>query len=258
MERSYLVVSCANSDEILRDNLLLSPDIQSGALPCRPLFGQTSAASAYAAVVDERPADILIFVHQDIYFVEGWFDLLRQAVATLDNEAPDWAVIGSYGANAAGQHAGYLFDVCNNRVQGRPVERPTPVAILDEIVLVVRADSGVNFDPKLPGFHMYGTQIALAAAQKGKGVYVAHLPVVHNSRSIYTLDRQFGQAWAYLSRHWAHQLPVPNLMTRVMDGRRWPLIRWRIHNRIQLLRGKRRLYPRVKDVKKVAREFGYR
>lgn len=257
MTNSVSIVSCSNSDEILRQNLLRSPDVASGAMSVRALQGKRSAAAAYAEALLDPPSPIVVFAHQDIYFPAGWLEKLHKAIADIEAVDRNWAVIGIYGAKQDGSQAGYLYDTSTRRLLGSPLVRPEKVAILDEIVLVVRAASGVTFDPDLPGFHMYGTDIALSAAKAGQSVWVADIPVVHNSASIPTLDASFGEAWRFVSRKWRSVLPVPNLMCKFLDGGDWPLWKWRIRNRIYVMLGKRKLYRRLDDPTPYARSSGF-
>ena len=48
-------------------------------------------------------------------------------------------------------------------------ELPARVATLDELLLIVRRDAGLRFDPDL-GFHLYGADICLQASEQGLAV----------------------------------------------------------------------------------------
>ena len=48
-------------------------------------------------------------------------------------------------------------------------ELPAQVATLDELLLIVKRDSGLRFDPEL-GFHLYGADICLQAIEQGLAV----------------------------------------------------------------------------------------
>jgi hypothetical protein len=246
MQPTLAVVSCVNARAIMDSCLCGSPDIASGAIPLIPLWGERSASQAYARVMDEPPAQAVIFAHQDIYFPAGWFDWLAEAMGAIARVDPDWAVIGAFGADAEGKAVGHIYDRCMQGVIGQPFGAPRKVSVLDEIVIVVRSGAGVNFDPALPGFHMYGTDIALTAARAGRGVYVANLPLVHNSRSIDTLDRHFRAAWSFVDGKWRDARPIPSLICGRVEGV-WPLLRWRIRNRVNLITKRRVLVDRVAD-----------
>src|SRR5438132_7238703 len=108
METSeFSCVTCVNSREVLEQNLLRSPDVQSGELKVIELWHATSAAAAFAAVQHRVLASNVIFLHQDVYLPRGWLDLLRQAIAQIEATDPEWGVIGVYGATDNGTHVGY-------------------------------------------------------------------------------------------------------------------------------------------------------
>lgn len=257
MTRPYLIASCANDDGILNDNLLASPDIREGTLPVQLIRGARSAAAAYADILNDRPARFVIFVHQDVYLPAGFKRRLDDVVRQFDDMHPTWAVAGVYGAAQDGTHAGLIYDGSNARVLGTPVQTPSCVAVLDEVVIIVRADSGVTFDRDLPGFHLYGTQIALDARRKGRTVLVGDLPVVHNSRSILKLGRDYEAAWHHLAAVWGQWLPVPNLCCGRTTASRWPLWRWRARNRMRLVLGRRRLTERSANGQTLAQAAGF-
>jgi hypothetical protein len=106
------------------------------------------------------------------------------------------------------------------------VKLPAEVQILDELLMIVRADSGVTFDPDLPGFHCYGADLCLTARDKGLKSYVIDAPVVHklfrpDGTLIETGDRthkianrqtpefraDFMRSADYVRRKWAKYLP---------------------------------------------------
>src|SRR5271155_2139503 len=92
----------------------------------------------------------------------------------------------------------------NRRPEGP--EPPSQVATLDELVLVVRRDSGLRFDPAL-GFHLYGADICLQAREQGLAVVALGALCHHNSRSV-GLPKEFYGSAAVFARKWSHRLPV--------------------------------------------------
>ena len=98
---------------------------------------------------------------------------------------------------------------------------PQEVVSLDEIVLIVRRASGVNFDPALPSFHLYGTDIVLEARKLGMKSYVVDLPVIHNAKPVVRLDRSYISAYNFMVRKWKPLLPWP---TVIVELSRNPLI----------------------------------
>jgi hypothetical protein len=85
-------------------------------------------------------------------------------------------------------------------------ELPARVATLDELLLVVRRDSPLRFDPDL-GFHLYGADICLQAAEHGLAVVALAALCHHNSRSV-GLPAAFYRSAEVFARKWSHRLPV--------------------------------------------------
>ena len=59
---------------------------------------------------------------------------------------------------------------------------PVPIVSLDEMVIVIRRDAGVSFDPLLPEFHLY-EQILLSRQCLGKTCYGLDMPLIHNAKA---------------------------------------------------------------------------
>jgi hypothetical protein len=85
-------------------------------------------------------------------------------------------------------------------------ELPARLTTLDELLLVVRRDSPLRFDPAL-GFHLYGADICLQAAERGLAVVALGALCHHNSRSI-GLPQAFYASAEVFARKWGHRLPV--------------------------------------------------
>ncbi len=85
-------------------------------------------------------------------------------------------------------------------------ELPARVATLDELLLVMRRDTPLRFDPAL-GFHLYGADICLQARERGLAVVALGALCHHNSRSV-GLPEAFYRSAAVFARKWTHRLPV--------------------------------------------------
>jgi len=66
-------------------------------------------------------------------------------------------------------------------------ELPAIVESLDEVVLILRTDAGIGFDPDIPSFHLYGTDVVQSAKLARRTSYVVDLPVIHHSRPLTNL-----------------------------------------------------------------------
>jgi hypothetical protein len=225
MNPAFHLYCVANNEAILERDLKASPDIAGGVLPLTVLLHQESASGAYARAFTDASADYLVFAHQDVYLPRGWLATVAARIAALNERHPDWAVLGLFGATPHGQLAGHLWDAALGLVGGH-LERPAIRAVsLDEVVLIVRRDAGIAFDAGLPSFHLYGTDLALAAKNRGLGAFIIDAPVIHNTRPIARLGRDYVAAYRYMVRKWRRYLPSPTVILPLAASP-WPL-RWR-------------------------------
>jgi hypothetical protein len=100
-------------------------------------------------------------------------------------------------------------------VHDMPMPLPAEAHGLDEIVLAVRRDTSLRFDPSLR-FHLYGADICLAARARGLAVAVLDAPCLHNSLFAY-LSPQFHTARNALLAKWPEIRPLYSSMGR-LDG----------------------------------------
>jgi len=250
------VVAPVNDDAILERDLLRSPPIVDG-LPLSIMRGYKSAASAYNAALKQVSADLAVFVHQDVYLPSGWVELVQQRIAEVDLIDPNWAVLGLFGATASGNHVGRLWCGAAERELGSKLSAPQPVVSIDEVLIILRLGSGLRFDEGLPGFHLYGTDIAQIALAQQRGVYVIDAPVVHNTKKPGSLRGAYFKAFRYMAGKWRKRLPIPTVVVS--------LTRWGAKMYIRELKvfKNQMLQPRKVDITKktdpadIARQFGY-
>lgn len=248
------VVAAVNNEQILEANLKRSPVIARGEVPLHCYQGYASAGEAYNRGLADTDAEIVIFAHQDVYLPKGWLDAFRKVEAALAARDPDWAVLGTIGITAEGAVVGQVWSSGIGRMLGAPLPEPVPVLTIDELLIVLRRGSGIQFDPALPGFHLYGTDIIRTAQAHGKVAYVGYMPVIHNSRPS-RLKSDYAKAWGYMRRKWRHLLPLPTLVVPVKKYP-WSLLRvlfrhFRNRRKIQL-----RADTAAKDPVSIARKFG--
>jgi len=238
-------------------NVLRSSDVVAGAVRTIVERGHASAGAAYN-VGSERSgvSGVIAFVHQDVYLPSGWANLLLEAIRFLDRTDPDWAVLGPFGLTPIGQNAGRVWSSGLGAIVGQKLDRPAPVVSLDELVLVLRADSGLKFDANLPGYHLYGTDIVQTALAVGRTAYAFDGPVIHNSRTIRRLDSTYRRAYRYMQRKWRARLPIPTSCMRIT---RWgtPLYRDWIRSTMRSHLGLTECRERHPDPAKLASELGF-
>ncbi len=164
----FTFVAAVNNMEVLDKNLCLSHAINSNDANQFIIKRNYSTASlAYNEAINEAINEIIIFVHQDIFFPESWLASLKQSLSHLDKENTKWGVIGCFGSKKGGKGGIGQVYTTGMGVHGRNIDKPEPVETLDEIVLVIRKSSGLRFDPSMPHFHLYGTDICMSSREKG-------------------------------------------------------------------------------------------
>jgi hypothetical protein len=213
-------IAAVNDEASLALNLARSPMIASGAVPLHVERGAPSAAAAYNRGIDATDAPVLLLVHQDVYFPEGWEDRLAAAIAAVEALDPGWGVIGAYGMDAGQAGHGRLWSSSVGGPMGTPADPPVPAESLDELLIVMRRDAGLRFDEDPPLWHLYGTDIVQAARAAGAGAWVADLPLVHNDGFHGRLGPDFAAGYHHVRRKWRARLP---LRTPVVRIDRWGL-----------------------------------
>jgi len=213
---NFTIAVAVNDRETLRNNLYLSPGLTNGGrneILIKENF--KSASAAYNSAIDDASNDVIIFVHQDIYLPETWFPDLRRAISNLKDHKADWGVLGCFGSRRAA--LGGLGQVFTNGrgVHGNRIAVPEVVETLDEILLVLRKSSGLRFDPALPHFHLYGTDICMEARKRGMDSYAFQGFCVHNTNQLLHLPTEFYACYQYVRRKWKKYLPIYASCTKI-------------------------------------------
>lgn len=228
MTTSIQFCCASNSDEILAANLLRSPAVgPPGAL--HVTRGAPSAAIAANRGLDATDADVVVFVHQDVYLPPGWDLVLRRRIAEVEESDPNWAVLGASGIALDGRVSGPIWSSSLGAVVGFVPIRPVPAQSTDEMLIVLRRGSGLRFDPAQPGWHIYGAEIVTQARAAGLGAYLVSLPCIHNDKFHDVLGPDFDECDAWFCRKWAARLPIQTTVTRLGQT---PLQRWRLRREV--------------------------
>lgn len=205
----FTIAVAVNNDEVLRNNLYRSPDLLGHReLQILTRQGFASASLAHNSALDEASNDVVIFVHQDVYLPQGWFSSLDRVLTHLQREGVNWGVLGCFGprkGDADGLGRVYTHGV---GIHGTAINRPEIVESLDEIVLIIRKSSGLRFDPSLPHFHLYGTDLCMMARARGLPSFAIPAFCVHNTHQLLTLPPEFYECYRYIKRKWARYLPI--------------------------------------------------
>jgi glycosyltransferase involved in cell wall biosynthesis len=201
-------VAAVNDSEVLQRNLLMSPDINQGHLRLVECRGFKSASLAYNHGLDTTQEDIVVFVHQDVYLPKGWLAQVDQKILELEQTDPQWAVLGVFGVKPNGQEVGHVWCSGLQRELKKQCEQAQEVRSVDELAFLFRRSTNCRFDNMLPDWHLYGTDIILQADAKGLKSYVTEIPVIHNSRPIYSLCGGYVKSYLYMMKKWRNYLPV--------------------------------------------------
>ena len=214
-KRDFAIAAAVNDRAILAKCLAASPDIVAGKVELATFEGYRTAGSAYNAALDHCGARYLILPHQDVYLPAGFIDRLADTLRALEAADPDWAIAGVVGCAEDGTLVGHTWCSGNDRVIGSPDNLPQRVESLDELLLIIRCDAHLHFDPRLPSFHLYGTDIVQTARRARRTAYAIDAPVIHHSRPVAQYGGGYRQAYRYMQRKWRSELPIPNPVARI-------------------------------------------
>ena len=205
-ETPLTFVACVNDDAQLEANLARSPCLRDGVHELLVFRDAASAAEGLNAGMARARHPFVVLVHQDVYLPEGW---PARMVAQWRSASSQGGPVGIAG----------VFGVKDRRVPfdatGRVVHRdrlldhrrlPTDVDGLDEVLMVVPKDTPLRVDPAL-GWHLYGTDLALQAQQRGLRAVVVDAPCHHNSLTG-RVPVHYRRSERVLARKWEAMLPI--------------------------------------------------
>jgi hypothetical protein len=144
---------------------------------------QYEAYSGYNLFLRFAKGKHLILCHQDVFLIEDGYDRLNEVIEELDAFDPNWGLFGNSGWYWPNKQAIRISDlVGDNQSIGGPF--PRKCHSLDENFIVVRADANLALSGDLAGFHFYGTELCLVAAELGRQSYVADFHLHHAGDAI--------------------------------------------------------------------------
>jgi polysaccharide pyruvyl transferase WcaK-like protein len=169
---------------------------------------------------------MVVFAHQDVFLPDGWIENVSRAIKQIEISGTVWGVAGIFGVtrDKPSVMRGYCYSTGLQRILGEPFAHPIAAHTLDEMVLIVRRSSGLRFDGKLPGFHLYGADICLQSTAAGLENFIVPAFCIHNSNGIVRLPSSFWQAYFYLRKKWQKHLPIRTCCTTI-TRLAWPVLR---------------------------------
>ena len=211
--RTLSAAACVSDKDLLQTNLLASPSLAAGRLLETILVKRcTSAADGLNLGISRAKTEWIACLHQDVYLPDGWDQQCTLQLREAERRFGPIGVAGVYGVGPVRQATPVLAAERIGRVKDRGrmlndgPELPARAATLDELLLVLPCDTPLRIDPAL-GFHLYGADICLQAAERGLAVVVLDAPCDHNSQSAGLPDAFFASAEAF-ARKWKYRLPV--------------------------------------------------
>jgi SAM-dependent methyltransferase len=207
-------VACVNDEDQLNSNLLRSPCLWPGTphqfLPYR---GMRSAADGFNLGLANATNDLVVLVHQDVYLPLAWDRCFTAQVTQAEQKFGPLGVLGTFGLRYRSGEPEYLgCNVDRDRLL-KFGNLPAAADGMDEILLGVRRCSGLRADPQL-GFHLYGADLTLAAADAGLTNVVVDAPMYHNSLFA-DVTESFHTSREYLLRKWPQVRPLFTNLARM-------------------------------------------
>ncbi len=189
-----------NNDEIFSISAMTSPVLKNTAHEIVVKRNYSSASLAYNDALSGSSNDLFVFMHQDVYLPEGWDSRLLDIIESMDNTLP-WGVLGCAGITHDHEVVGHVYSNGMNSVLGKP-DKPREVVSLDEMILILKKSNGIRFDPALPHFHLYGTDICLESNKLGFKNYAIDNFCFHNDETFEDLPGEFWACISYLNSKW--------------------------------------------------------
>ena len=201
--------ACTNNSVVLSENLLASACLHGSRHEVLTVEGASSAGEGLNAIIEQAQHELVVLAHQDVYLPRGWvarlweqYEIARQLTG---DRVGVMGVYGVRGTPAGIERAGRVAD--RDFVLNENMPLPAISGSLDELLLIVPKRSPLRFDPAL-GFHLYGTDIALAAERAGLVAVVIDAPCHHNSQQGDALPPAFSASAEYLRGKWSENLPI--------------------------------------------------
>lgn len=149
-------------------------------------FKNEGISSLYAESQKKAENELLVFLHADVFLPEGWYDNFMHKLAHIEDVDPNWAVLGTAGVPlhwtpkaGVAKIASSITDCFQSFSTGTDAMN---MQSFDEHLLILRKQwIYIAFDPQLPGFDLYGTDIVLSARQRGKNAYLLNIPLLHKT-----------------------------------------------------------------------------
>ena len=159
---------------------------------------KTCAYRGLNRALAEARGTYVLLCHQDLRLLTDGRTQLEHRLGELGRHDPNWALAGNAGGIRPGQLSIRISDP--HGTDRRVGAFPCRVQSLDENLIIVRRAARIGFSNDLSGFHFYGADICLNAAQAGYSAYVidfhlAHLSGGKKDAAFREMQRKFLTKW---------------------------------------------------------------
>jgi len=120
-------------------------------------------------IMEGEGADIAVLTHQDMFYRNGWVELMQDRISKLPES---WVVAGAVGKDMEGNICGKFHDMRIPLHFNTDHQFPVPASCFDEAVIIVNLKKGFRFDERLEGFDLYGTMCVLQAWERGETAWI--------------------------------------------------------------------------------------
>jgi hypothetical protein len=186
------MVTLVNNVGTYHDDVIKSSSAFKDNIEYIPISFPKSAATGLNEGLEKASNELIICCHQDIYFFDNCYKSLMDNLNSLRSK--NWGVCGIAGCTFEGKCIYNYKMMSENIVQAQT---------LDCSLLILKKSNNLKFDENLKLFHMYGEDICLQANDKGLGVYILNVPILHKSK--WTAGPGLGESAAYVAKKWHHK-----------------------------------------------------
>jgi hypothetical protein len=224
----FSVITCISDPEIYQNCLLDSIDKQRGphSIEIIPVLNESNLYTASLALnlgIDASRSDWLVMAHQDVRLLDDWFTRAEKHISQLEN----WAILGCAGisldyerqdiggwggsirADTIAVGSVWGGDNTDQKPYWDGLKQPTKVHCIDECLFIYNKQAGLRFDTHFNGFHFYGVDLCLQARVTQRGVYAAHLPLIHYGKYSASMvsDLRYWRYFRMLHHKWKDRFP---------------------------------------------------
>ena len=156
-----------------------------------------SATLALNSGARRATSDFVVFVHQDVVFLER--HSLRAIIDNLEKIGDMVGWVGVSGRDRSGVWRGLVRD--RDFISGEPFDSFQEIQTLDELLLCTRRDEFCIFDESLSGWHAYGVDVCCSAIERGLRNYVVEASTWHASKALNTAKLKESHDFIYRKHH---------------------------------------------------------